>query len=176
MLVNRAAQWCLPGLLSLEAMPSLRIALGGELFLPLWPRESSDHITCSQVSISLRHWSTTKPPRQDPNNSADLQSFRLLTPLFIKTFSTHPLSFSQSVILWKSFSSATPACIFTLYPFLSHFSLIRAPSFSQNLQFFSPQVNSLLLLPSMVWFFYHLKLWSFTFSVFRSISWWFKMI
>ena len=32
-----------------------------ELSLPMWPKGSSDHIACSQVSALLPHQSTAKP-------------------------------------------------------------------------------------------------------------------
>ena len=97
-----------------EAMPPLPNALqAGELFLPQHFRGSSDHIAHPWVSAFLPHRSTAKPSWHNTGNDTDY-NLRLCTLLLIITCGSQPLSFSQLVVLGKSFSVQSPVHAFTL--------------------------------------------------------------
>lgn len=75
------------------------------------PRGSSDYTAHFWVPACLPHGVTPKPAGHNPSDGADLQNFRLCSPLLIKTCGGQLLSFSQSVVLGKSFSCATPCLL-----------------------------------------------------------------
>ena len=86
-----------------------------ELFLPVWSRGSSDYAAHFWVSALLPHWSTTKPTRHNPSKGMDFLNCRLWAPLLIETCGSQPFSFSQSIVLEKTFSGTILCLLLSLF-------------------------------------------------------------
>lgn len=94
-----------------------------ELFLPVQPRGSSEYAACSQDSAFCAHQSTAKPARCDLPmvHTSKTPDFALC---IYKSCSIHPLSFSQSMVLRKSFPHTIPCMCFHSF---SLFLLLLSP-------------------------------------------------
>lgn len=125
---------------------------GGKLFLPWWPRGSSDHTACSQISTLLTHWRTAKPVSHGLGNGMDLQSYSLHYAAYKNFRWSAPLLFPASSF-GEAFFLCSPMCILSFFFSVSLWLLSPSSGLSSLCSTCSSlphQIHSLELLPSIM--------------------------
>ena len=187
MLVNRAARWHPPAILSLERLchHSQICYRKGNCFslspsgLPqtMLPASGPLPSFTTGTLLHLPGMPPIPPPSPQWCRPPKLQALHSVAH---RNRGNYPLFFFWSVVLERSFSCAIFCVLFSLFLSLSLSlllpSMIRAPSLPQHLQFFSPP-NQLSGAPSFhnVAIFLSLDV-QLVLSVLRLISWVFRMI